>query len=106
MGADVKVFGPDGRQWTISRRPDPPGFLRSVLPGPWLVEAGAPDETRRWRAPSRHAARDLVVEVALALRTGVEGPAGELSPDEPSNGTAHDDPSPDDDRPDGAGDAR
>jgi hypothetical protein len=78
----MKVFGPDGRAWTITRRPDPPGLFRSITPGgSWIVEATAPDETRRWEAPTRRTANELVTEVALALRTGAEGPAGELPPE-------------------------
>lgn len=79
----MKAYGPDGRAWSIVRRTDPPGVLQGILPGSnWVVEATASDEVRRWRTSSRRAARALVVEVALALRTGGEGPPGELAVDD------------------------
>jgi hypothetical protein len=77
----VKVNGPDGRLWTVVRRTDPPSMVGSWLPGQrWLVEATADDERRVWVAASRGAARSMVTEVALALRTGAEGPPGEVDP--------------------------
>jgi hypothetical protein len=80
----VKVNGPDGRLWTVVRRTDPPSMVGSFLPGQrWLVEATAPDEQRVWIAASRGAARAMVAEVALALRTGAEGPPGEIDPRSP-----------------------
>jgi hypothetical protein len=82
----MKVHGPDGRVWAVTRRPDPPGLLGLLLPrGRWVVEAVADDEVRRWAAASRWAASALLGEVALALRTGAEGPAGELPPDQPAD---------------------
>ncbi len=79
----MKVYGPDGRVWVISRRATKPGPLASLRPGGrWVVEAETDNEIRRWEAASRHAAGVLVGEVALTLRTGAEGPAGELPPDE------------------------
>jgi hypothetical protein len=78
----MRVYGPDGRVWTVARRPDPPRPLGALLPGGrWLVEATTEDEVRRWGAGSRRAASVLVEEVALALRTGAESPAGELAAD-------------------------
>lgn len=77
----MRVHGPDGREWQVVRRPDPPRPLGWVLPGPWHVVATAQGETRRWAATSRRAARRMVADVALALRTGAEGPSGELAPD-------------------------
>jgi len=48
----------------------------------WVVEAAAEDdERRRWRAAGRRAAASLTEQVGLALRTGAQGPAGELPPD-------------------------
>lgn len=77
----MRVFGPDGREWVIARRPVSSG-VTSLLPGGgWIVQATAGDEIRRWQAASRRAAGHLADEVALALRTGASGPAGEL-PDE------------------------
>jgi hypothetical protein len=75
----VRVHGPDGRVWTVARRPDPPRPLAGWLPGArFVVEATTDDEVRRWAAPSRRVAARMVDDVALALRTGAEGPAGEL----------------------------
>ena len=75
----MRVHGPDGRVWTVTRRPEPPGLVGLVLPrGRWVVEASTDDEVRRWAATSRWAASNLAGEVALALRIGAEGPAGEL----------------------------
>lgn len=85
----MRVYGPDGRVWTIGRRPNPPRAFAVLIPGTqWLVEAKAGDEVRRWRARSRRAAGQLVVDLALALRTGAEGPSGELPLDDP--GTVQD----------------
>lgn len=77
----MTVHGPDGRPWKVTRRPDPPRLAGWVLPGAWQVIATAPDETRTWAAASRREARKLTAKVALALRTGAEGPPGELAPD-------------------------
>jgi hypothetical protein len=77
----MRVHGPDGRVWAVARRPDPPRPLAALLPGGrWVVEATTEGEVRRWGAGSRRAASVLVEEVALALRTGAERPAGELAP--------------------------
>lgn len=75
----MRAYSPDERAWTVERRPDAPGLLQKFLPSAtWIVEARTGDEVRRWKAPSRRAARSLVDEVALALRTGGEGPPGEF----------------------------
>jgi hypothetical protein len=75
----VRVHGPDGRIWAVARRPDPPRPLGGLLPGSrWVVEATTDDEVRRWQATSRRDATQLVADIALALRTGAESPAGEL----------------------------
>ena len=80
----MKVNGPDQRLWTIARRPEAPGPLAGWLPGgTWVVEAVAADEVRSWQASSRRAAGQLVSDVALALRTGGPGPAGERVPASP-----------------------
>jgi hypothetical protein len=79
----VKVFGPDGRAWTIARQPQTSSLLAWVSPkADWMVEARAEDdERRRWHAAGRRAATALTEQVGLALRTGAEGPAGELPPE-------------------------
>lgn len=75
----MTVFSPDGRAWSVIRRPATPGFGASLLPGgSWVVEADRGDRVRRWPARSRRAAGRQIVEVALALRTGAPGPEGEL----------------------------
>jgi hypothetical protein len=82
----MRVHGPDGRVWKVLRRPDPPRMLGTLLPGGrWVVEAATTDEVRRWEGGSRRAAAQLVEEVALALRTGAESPAGELPVDDTSD---------------------
>ena len=40
------------------------------------------DEVRRWAVSSRRAAATTVTDVALALRTGAEGPPGEVLPED------------------------
>lgn len=76
------VHGPDGRVWEISRRPEPPRPLARLIPGStWQVEARTEDEVRRWDGGTRREAGSVVDEVALALRTGAPGPAGELPPE-------------------------
>jgi hypothetical protein len=82
----VRAHGPDGRVWTVARRPDPPRPLGRLLPGRWVVEARTEDEVRRWPAASGRAAANLATEVALALRTGSEGPPGELPPGDGEGG--------------------
>lgn len=80
----MKANGPDQRLWTITRRPEAPGALAGWLPGrTWLVEAVTDDEERCWQASSRRAAGRLMSDVALALRTGGPGPAGERAPARP-----------------------
>jgi hypothetical protein len=75
----MTVFGPDGREWSIARRPGSAGSMPTILRGgTWIVEATASDETRRWSAASRRVASGLVTQIALALRTGADGPPGEL----------------------------
>jgi hypothetical protein len=62
----------------------------------WLVEARAEDdELRRWHAAGRRAATHLTDQVGLALRTGAEGPAGELPPEPPGDAAASDGPTQD-----------
>lgn len=81
----MRVHGPDGRVWVIARRPHPQRALAALMPGTrWLVEARTADEVRHWEARSRRAAGQLVIDVALALRTGAEGPAGELPLEDPA----------------------
>lgn len=80
----MRAYSPDERAWTVDRRPEPAGVLQKFRPSAtWVVEARTDGEVRRWMAPSRRAARSLVDEVALALRTGGEGPPGELADDDP-----------------------
>jgi hypothetical protein len=75
----MTVFGPDGREWSIARRPASASSMPAILRrGTWIVEATASDETRRWSAASRRVTVGLVTQIALALRTGAEGPPGEL----------------------------
>lgn len=72
------VFGPDGRQWQVTRRvEDGPLLSRLLGRTRWVVEAttgGDGPEARHWYADRRSEADDLVREVAMALRTGAEGP--------------------------------
>ena len=74
----MRVHGPDGRVWRIQRRPDKPSAGAYLAPGPWRVDATTDDERRRWIAPGWLASGRLRDDVALALRTGSEGPAGEV----------------------------
>lgn len=72
------VFGPDGREWQITRRVEE-GPLTNRLLGRsrWVIEAvttGEPAESRHWYADRRSQADEVVREVAMALRTGAEGP--------------------------------
>jgi hypothetical protein len=72
------VYGPDGRQWTVTRRPLGGVVARLLRNGGWVVEAvteGPPAETRQWHAERGGGAHDLVDQVALAIRTGAAGPA-------------------------------
>jgi hypothetical protein len=78
----ISVHGPDGRVWEVRRRPEQPGAAGYVGVGPWLVEATTAGERRRWRSRNLIASSHLRDEVALALRTGAEGPAGEVPADE------------------------
>lgn len=73
------VHGPDGRIWRIRRRPDKPSLSGYLAPGAWRVEATTDDERRRWIAAGWIASSRLRDDVALALRTGSEGPAGEVA---------------------------
>lgn len=72
------VFGPDGREWQVTRRLEgAPLTARLLRRARWVVEAtteSEPSETRHWYANKRSQADDLVREVAMALRTGTEGP--------------------------------
>ena len=74
----MRVHGPDGRVWRIQRRPDKPSAGAYLTPGPWRVDATTDDERRRWLASGWLASGRLRDDVALALRTGSEGPAGEV----------------------------
>lgn len=73
-----KVYGPDGRQWHVTRRMESGSLMARLLRrSRWVVEAATEDdpaETRHWYATRRSEADDLVQEVAMALRTGAEGP--------------------------------
>lgn len=82
------VHGPDGRVWRIRRRPDRPGPAAYLAPGPWRVDAETVGERRRWLASSVLGSGRLRDDVALALRTGSEGPAGEVAPDDDAPGSA------------------
>lgn len=74
----VTVNAPDGRPWEVIRRTEPPSVVAGLLPGArWVVEARSGDERRLWEASSRAAAGQLRTQIALALRTGAEGPPGE-----------------------------
>ncbi len=75
----TNVHGPDGRVWRIGRRPDKPGAAGYLTPGAWRVDAITGDERRRWIAAGWRASARLRDDVALALRTGSEGPAGEVA---------------------------
>lgn len=75
----IAVHGPDGRVWQVRRRPEQPGVAGYLGVGTWLVEATTAGERRRWRSPNLLAAVRLRDDVALALRTGAEGPTGELA---------------------------
>lgn len=72
------VFGPDGRRWEVNRRVEGGSLTDRLLRrSRWVVEATTdeePAETRHWYAQKRSEADDLVREVAMALRTGAEGP--------------------------------
>ncbi len=76
------VHGPDGRVWQVTRRPEQPGAAGYLGVGSWLVEATTDGERRRWRSRNLVASARLRDDVALALRTGAEGPAGEGPADE------------------------
>lgn len=75
----ITVHGPDGRVWRIGRRPDRAGAAGYLTPGPWRIEAVTDDERRRWLAGGFLSSSALRDDVALALRTGSEGPAGEVA---------------------------
>lgn len=72
------VYGPDGRQWQVGRRVESGSLVSRLLRrARWVVEAQTdddPPETRHWYAGKRSEADDLVQEIAMALRTGSEGP--------------------------------
>ena len=73
------VHGPDGRVWEIQRRPARPGAVGFVAPGPWQIDAVTMGERRRWMAEGFLSSSRLRSDVALALRTGSEGPGGEVA---------------------------
>lgn len=75
----IEVHGPDGRVWRIARRPDRSGVTGYLLPGAWRIDAVTDDERRRWLAPGLLASGGLRDDVALALRTGSDGPTGEVA---------------------------
>ncbi|MFP4233970.1 MAG: hypothetical protein ACLFUG_03470 [Nitriliruptoraceae bacterium] len=75
----TRVHGPDGRVWEVRRRPERPGPLGYLGIGPWLVEATTTGERRRWRSPGLAGSGRLRDDVALALRTGADGPSGEVA---------------------------
>ncbi|GEM_PF-3358958 len=75
----ISVHGPDGRVWEIRRRPAKPGAIGYLTPGPWQIDAETDDERRRWMASGLRGSAGLRDDVALALRTGSEGPAGEVA---------------------------
>lgn len=78
MALEREVFAPDGRPWRIIRAPRGDALSTRLLRREgWRVRAstaGPPEERREWFCASRAEANDLVEEVALALRTGAEGP--------------------------------
>ncbi len=75
----ISVHGPDGRVWRIRRRPARPGAAGYLTPGPWQIDAETDDERRRWMTPGLAGSAALRDDIALALRTGSEGPAGEVA---------------------------
>lgn len=78
MPGEREVYAPDGRAWRILRAPRGETLSTRLLKSEgWRVRAttsGPPEETREWHAASRGEATRLVDEIALALRTGAEGP--------------------------------
>lgn len=74
----TRVHGPDGRVWEVRRRPAQPGASGYLGVGPWIVEATTEGERRRWQSRSLAASSRLRDDIALALRTGAEGPSGEV----------------------------
>ncbi len=75
----IRVHGPDGRVWQIRRRPEQGGVSGYLGVGAWIVEATTEGDRRRWRSRGVAGSSRLRDDVALALRTGAEGPAGELA---------------------------
>jgi hypothetical protein len=73
-----EAHAPDGRIWTVARRPRGELVLARLLRSEgWIVEAttvGPPGERRTWEAPTGGEAGALVERVAMALRTGAEAP--------------------------------
>lgn len=76
--ADREVNAPDGRTWVVTRAREGDSVIARLSPrSRHIVRAtteGPPAESRRWFAADGAEARRLVEEVALALRTGAEGP--------------------------------
>lgn len=82
MGRRI-VNGPDGRQWTVTRFREGEGtFAKLSRRSRYVIEArteGPPEDVRHWYAERLAQANQLVEDVAMALRTGAEGP---LQPDD------------------------
>ena len=72
------MFAPDGRAWRVIRMPRGEALSTRLLRREgWQVRAttaGPPEERREWQVGSRAEASELVEEVAMALRTGADGP--------------------------------
>ncbi len=85
------VNGPDGREWVITRsREGASVFAKLSRRSRYVIDAKTaepPAEARRWYATKLADATALVEDIALALRTGAEGP---LEPEpEPGPGPEH-----------------
>lgn len=71
------VNGPDGREWIVTRAREGDGMAKLARRARYVIEArtaGPPEEVRHWYADRRGDAARLVDEVAMALRTGGDGP--------------------------------
>ncbi|MBW3619215.1 MAG: hypothetical protein KY461_03145 [Actinobacteria bacterium] len=82
------MYTPDGRAWRIVRAPRGQALSTRLLRREgWRVRAttaGPPEERREWHVASRADASSLVDEIALALRTGAEGPPEPAPTDTPA----------------------